>query len=252
VIFTNKIVLTGGPCGGKSSILESIENKYDKKGCHLYPINETVKLLFTSGFNSIKINGQNLPKIDFQTMIFITQYLKEYSAELQTNRDDKSIIICDRGLLDGKVYTSSEEYDIILQKLNKCEALILKTYGIVLHLTSMCCKDIDFFNQQRPYAMENGLSLEHDLRKIWQGNPNHHIIPATDKIEEKMNIVFQYLDNMQHENSPMLRDYYSESDFLNMKDYLRGLFDNYENNTNSEDKAKVLKLHDWYRERNII
>ena len=251
----NKIVLTGGPCGGKSATLASIDKNYKKEGHNFYLIDETATTLFINEFNKILINGQSISKFDFQTIIFLVQFIKEYNAEtdfLYKGNGNKSTIICDRGLLDGKAYMNNSDFKNMLKKFNLDESFLLKTYSVVFHLTSIYFKDKDFFKEHRPFAVDDVLDIDYNLWEIWKKCPNHFIVPITNLIEEKINIIYKYLDDVIDYNSPMLHDFYNEIDFKYMRGYLREFFYYYSNNTSSEDKAKILKLHNYYKERNIV
>lgn len=251
----NKIVLTGGPCGGKSTALESIEKSYKKEGHEFSLIDETATTLFINEFNKILINGNKISKSDFQTIILLVQFIKEYNVEsefIHKAKDDKATIICDRGLLDGKAYMNNSDFKNMLKKFNLNESSLLKTYSVVLHLSSVYFKDKDFFKKYRPFAVDNVLDIDYSLWGIWNKCPNHFAVSSTNLFEEKLNIIYKYLDEVIDYKSPMLHDFYSEIDFRKMKDYLRELFDYYSNNTNSEDKVTVLKLHNYYKERNIV
>lgn len=251
----NKIVLTGGPCGGKSTALESIGKNYKIEGHEFCLIDETATVLFVNEFNKILINGQGISKFDFQTIIFLVQFIKEYNAEsyfLYKSNDNKSTIICDRGLLDGKAYMNNSDFKNMLKKFNLDESSLLKTYSVVLHLTSVYFKDPDFFIEHRPFAVDDVLDIDYNLYEIWKECSNHFIVSNTNLIEEKINIVYKYLNDSVDYKSPMLHDFYNEIDFKYMKDYLREFFDYYFNNTSSEDKTKVLKLHNYCKERNIV
>ena len=79
--------------------------------------------------------------LNFQRLILSYQYNKEEVYDRALTYPDKSdvVIICDRLLLDNRVYISDEEFDVLLGDLsleigNKIDGFdILSRYDMVLH-----------------------------------------------------------------------------------------------------------------------
>ena len=251
----NKIVLTGGPCGGKSSIVDFVVNDYDKKGYDFHFVDETATNLFSNKFNTIKVGDEEISKFDFQTVLFLMQFIKEYNTEtsiIEEDAGDKSIILCDRGLLDGKAYMEDIDYEKILKKFGIVEDKLVKTYSTVLHLVSMYLKDKEFFASERPFAVNYAADIDYYLKEAWSNCQNKFIIPTTDSIEEKRDMVYKYIDSSTDYRTPMLHDFYNETYLLYMKEYLSAAFSYFEKNVCSDDKVKVLKMRSYAKEKNII
>lgn len=129
-----KIVLTGGPCGGKSSALPFLENKLKSKGCYVVTVPETATLLFNNGF--ILAQAAPATTIIKQTAIIKFQMAFEDTLAATSEVLGKPIwMICDRGVMDAKAY-SGIYWDTILEQNNWSEEMFLKRYDIVCHLTS--------------------------------------------------------------------------------------------------------------------
>ena len=97
-----KIVVTGGPCAGKSTAESWIQNEFTQRGYQVIFVKETATELITSG-----INGDTLLTTkDFQKFILKLQIEKEKIAMEAASKMKKSkvLIVCDRGTLDGKGY----------------------------------------------------------------------------------------------------------------------------------------------------
>ena len=68
-----KIVITGGPCAGKTTALNLLQEIFDNKGYNVFFINESASELITSG-----INRENCKtEIDFLIALFNMQKEKE-------------------------------------------------------------------------------------------------------------------------------------------------------------------------------
>lgn len=93
-----KIVLTGGPCAGKSKAIISIKNHFEECGFNVIIINESATELINSG---IKPFGENrIDPYSFQKIIFDYQLMKERILGNSTFDNEKdTIVIHDRDQL---------------------------------------------------------------------------------------------------------------------------------------------------------
>ncbi len=101
--IVGKIVLTGGPCAGKTSALTKVEEELTEKGYKVFIVSESATELIRGGikpFGNIPLN-----LIKFQELILQYQYQKEKiyeEAAASLDENAKCVIIYDRGLLDNK------------------------------------------------------------------------------------------------------------------------------------------------------
>ena len=100
-----KIVLTGGPCGGKTDSIGFLSKKLIEQDYSVNIVNETAKSLLKLGY----MPSINISTFDFQNLLFKIQFLNEYMSEGKSN-----ILLCDRGLFDGKVYIDESDFQKIL------------------------------------------------------------------------------------------------------------------------------------------
>jgi len=139
------ILLTGGPCGGKSSAIERIRAFLRPRGFDVFAIPEAATLLFTSG--GIPIHEAKWPF--FQKMIAKMQHAlemayRQYAVDLLAlSPETPIVIVVDRGILDGNAYvTDSATFADVLRfaipgvdPLNS-QQLIHEKYDMVLHLST--------------------------------------------------------------------------------------------------------------------
>ena len=76
--------------------MKLIEQKYSVK-----IINETANALLKIGY----VPNVNISIFDFQNLLFKIQFLNEYILE-----GTSEILLCDRGLFDGKVYINDTDF----------------------------------------------------------------------------------------------------------------------------------------------
>ena len=116
------IVVTGGPCGGKTTALDELTKLLRGYGYTVYLVSEVATELINDG---IKPFGENkIPLLEFQKLIFDAQFSKEKirrNAALKCP-NEKVAILYDRGILDNRAYISNLEFQNIIKKRNVNEA----------------------------------------------------------------------------------------------------------------------------------
>ena len=102
-----QIVITGGPCGGKSTAVGWIQTNLVKDGWKVLIIPETATEFITGGVAPWTC-GSNL---DYQKCQMALQLEKErlFRKAALSMPDEKILIVCDRGALDNRVYMNNNE-----------------------------------------------------------------------------------------------------------------------------------------------
>ncbi len=196
-----KIVVTGGPCAGKSSFLSRIDKVLTTRGYRVFLISETATELILGG---IKPFGDCMSMYDFQTFVFPTQFAKEdlYYRAAQIVPEEKVVIVCDRGILDNKAYVSEEEFQEILRTLGKQEISVRDSYDAVIHLVT-AAQGAEYAytlsnNSARTETPEQARERDRKTLHAWTGHPHLRVIDnSTDfegKISRAMNEVYSLLD----------------------------------------------------------
>ena len=191
-----KIVLTGGPSAGKTSIIEELRN-HQFKGAKLLFVSETATDLMKSG---IKVSNI-VSEYDFQKEVckhqLAEEYYKEIAAKLYHNNN--VIIIYDRGLLDGIVYIDENQSREIFAD----EGLVLEEvhhrYNLIIHLESSS-KNIGYTtenNSTRRETEEEAKKIEDKtfyINKKYVPSLKLCFIPSCDNFEEKVKEVIELIE----------------------------------------------------------
>lgn len=199
-----KIVLTGGPCAGKTTALQEIYETFTQRGYKVFIIGESATEMMNVGakpFGNLKI-----PIYQFQKEILKYQLYKESMYErfaLTLSSKTKSLLICDRGTLDNKAYLDVAEFYRILDELSIKEIDLLTRYQMILHLVTAANGAEEFYtlenNQQRKESPEEARMLDHKTLSCWLGHPNLHVITNNqtfqDKINQVIHTIHKGLDN---------------------------------------------------------
>lgn len=196
-----KIVITGGPCAGKSTAFSWLKRVLSEKGYTVLCVPETATEFIIGGVAPWTC-GTNL---DFQKCQMELQLTKErlFMRAAKTMNADKIIIICDRGALDNKIYMNDNDYDKVLSFLNIDEKTLLDSYDAVFHLVTAALGAENFYttenNAARIETMDEAIDLDYKLINAWKKHPNYKIIDNSTDFEYKMkrliHEIFDFLDS---------------------------------------------------------
>lgn len=199
-----KIVLTGGPCAGKTTLISKLNQIFSNKGYRVFTINETATELINNG---IRPFGNCLSLLDFQDFVFSTQFFKEenYLKAANLVSEDKVLIICDRGILDNKSYITDNQFAEILKRYNKKEINIRDNYNAVIHLVTAADGAEEAYNLDnaaRTETIEQAIQLDRNTLNSWIGHPKLIKIDNSTSFEEKMKRAINSICNILGEPIP--------------------------------------------------
>ncbi len=183
-----KIVVTGGPCAGKSTGLQWINKAFSDMGYTVLFVPETATELISGGVAPWTV-GTNA---DFQKCVMSLQLKKEETFELaaKTMNTDKVLIVCDRGAVDNKAYMTEEEFSQVLGFANTDEVILRDSYDAVFHLVTAAKGAEKFYttanNTARTETVEQAAQLDEKLISVWTGHPHLRIIDNSTDFEGKM------------------------------------------------------------------
>ncbi len=203
-IVIQKIVITGGPCAGKSTAMSWIQNAFTQKGYKVIFIQETATELITSGIAPWTCTTN----ADYQTYQLKLQIEKEkiYEEAAKKLNSKKVLIVCDRGTLDNKAYMDPLEFSIALSSINKNEIELRDNYGAIFHLVTAAKGAEEFYtlenNQARTETIEEARMLDDKLIAAWTGHPHFRVIGNDKDFEGKMKHLIAEISSFLGEPEP--------------------------------------------------
>ena len=185
------IVITGGPCSGKTTGLSKIEQSLSSRGYYVLVVPETATELIPNG---IRPFGNSLSMLQFQYVVFEKQLGKKkmyrYVAE-NLIPAEKIVIIYDRGIMDNKSYVNEEEFKKILFHFGMDEVSARDRYDAVFHLVTAANGAESFYtlanNAARTETPEEARALDKRGIANWTGHQHFRIIDNSTGFDEKMN-----------------------------------------------------------------
>ena len=199
-----KIVITGGPCAGKSTAMSRIQDEFTRMGYTVLFVPETATELITGGVAPWTC-GTNAA---FQQCLLRLQLEKEavFETAAQTMEADKVLIVCDRGTIDNKAYMSDEECAAALCSVSSNEVELRDRYDAVFHLVTAAKGAEEFYttanNAARTETVEQAAAMDDKLIAAWTGHPHLRVIDNTVTFDEKMKILVAEIASFLGEPEP--------------------------------------------------
>ena len=241
-----KIVFTGGPSAGKSTMFHLIKEYLNRQEYKVFEIPESATELIKMGirpesFQKEELRAQ-LPRDSklFQDIVYDYQSTKErcaYKALPYNEQHDLCIILCDRGILDNIAYLDTkEDFEDLLKKHGDSEIQLLDSYDLVIKLTTLAitkpdCYEAEFKGISREDP-EFAKYLDDRTTKAWLGHPNLHIIDTGKAKEEVGAEIIQIIHHFIHEKDHHIG-----------KEYPIDIVDLCRYNKNNSRKIHVKKIH---------
>jgi CYTH domain-containing protein/thymidylate kinase len=194
-----RIVLTGGPCAGKTTALVRITEYFSNRGYKVFTIPEVPTLYSLGGWSYLTPNRDLY--YEGERAILETQLALEDSfMRLAETCQKPVLIVCDRGTLDISAYISQEMWNDITEKAGTDTNALRNRYDAVLHLVSAADGAEQYYttatNAARYEQMnEEGLRIARELDKkvikAWTGHPHLRVINNNDDFNAKLNRVLK-------------------------------------------------------------
>ena len=182
-----RIVLTGGPCGGKTTLTKVLAKAFESQ---LVVVPESASLLFSGGF----------PRWPDSTTLKSTQRaIYHTQRELETcygNHYPEFHLILDRGTIDGAAYWPHGCEDFF-QSLGTTLVGELARYDHVIYLESADAKAYENNKKKNPNrheTWEQAKKLDEETLALWSKHPNLTIVKNQCAFSEKVSLVFKLME----------------------------------------------------------
>ena len=167
-----KIVVTGGPSGGKTTLIEALQK--DMAGI-LAVVPEAASILYRGGFPR---KSSDLGRKHSQRAICYTQRELE---DLIAVDSKMNVVVCDRGSLDSIAYWPHNDADEFFRSMDTTREAELKRYDWVLHLDTAESESFDATNPIRIESYREAVALNLKTKAAWEGHRQRIIIPHEDE-----------------------------------------------------------------------
>lgn len=200
-----KIVITGGPCAGKSTALSRIQEEFTELGYTVLFVPETATELINGGVAPWACKTSD----DFQKFLMKLQIEKEKIFELAASSmpSEKVLLVCDRGMLDNKAYMLQDVFSQTLSELNLNEVEIRDNYDAVFHLVTAADGAVEFYttanNTARTETPAEAIELDRKLLSAWTGHPHLRVIDNSTTFDSKIKKLIAEISSFLGEPEPL-------------------------------------------------
>ena len=111
-----RIVLTGGPCAGKTTALVKVIEHFSSRGYKVFTIPEVPTLFSQAGMNYLTPN-KGLFYQGEKATLEIQLALEDKFLRMAEECEEPTLIVCDRGAMDISAYMTPEMWEEITQSL---------------------------------------------------------------------------------------------------------------------------------------
>ncbi|HTZ18524.1 MAG TPA: AAA family ATPase [Dissulfurispiraceae bacterium] len=196
------IVLTGGPCSGKSSSLAYLTEKLSDHGFMVFVVPETATLITDSGIDRRKMHRQRQVALYEEAILDLQLAFEETyrNAAERVFPEKKKVILLDRGIMDIKAFVSDAEFSAMLQKRGLREIALRDRYTGIIHLVTAADGALKFYtgenNAARIETPEESIVLDRKIRESWLGHPRLRIIDNSTDFQGKIMRAFEAISGL--------------------------------------------------------
>jgi len=185
------IVLTGGPCAGKTTALTELKQCLEERGYKVFILEESATKLINKG---IKPFGENAISLyEFQKIITSYQLREEFIIRLKAKLYKNSIILYDRGVIDNKSYLDEFSWQRLLSELHLDESKLMNRYDKIIHLVTVAEGKEEFYTTNNNKARSENASLarirDNNTLKAYIGHHNLKVVDNSTTFIKKINRV---------------------------------------------------------------
>lgn len=178
------IAVTGGPGAGKTAVLEMATRVFCR---HVLILPEAASVVFTNGFP--RKNGE----IAKATQRVIYHWQRELERVTLLSEGDASVILCDRGTLDGLAYWNGDERSFF-EQFSTTRDEQLARYAAVVHLhTPDALNGYNHQNHVRNETPEEAKVLDERIMACWAGHANrievHNHVDFMTKAADALRVI---------------------------------------------------------------
>lgn len=184
-----RIVLTGGPGGGKTTAADLFRRELGER---VVVVPEAATLLFSGGFP--RYDNESARRAA-QTAIYQVQRNLE---DVQHARYPDRILLCDRGTVDGAVYWPGDDMEGFFTAQESSLRAELARYDAVVFFESAAVggQSIEGGNPARIESDRQAVELDRRLREVWSRHPRFRLIPHSGSFMKKINTGLALLESL--------------------------------------------------------
>ncbi|UTX42889.1 thymidylate kinase [Encephalitozoon hellem] len=187
-----RVCLTGGPCGGKTTVQGFVAEEFERMGWRVFRSPEVATIILGGGVKYAEMNEDRRRRFQvdvLNVMMRIEDVYNGIGGEL-ASRGENVIVIYDRGVMDCSAYLDKDEWRAVCSEAGVCSDEVRdKRYDCVIHLVSAAEGAPLYYgrdnNSARSEDISKALALEKRTREGWRGHRRVEVIDNSTDFEGK-------------------------------------------------------------------
>lgn len=185
-----KVVLTGGPCGGKTTGQARLSTFFESLGWKVYRAPETALVLMSGGIKFTNLTQTEAYKFQ-ENLIRTMKQIEDTYFELADSCQHNCLVICDRGIMDASAYLAREDWEKMKSDNGWNEVHLRDNrYNQVIHMVSAARGAEVFYtvagHQTRHESISQAVDLDRITAGAWVGHPYFDVIDNQTGFEDKV------------------------------------------------------------------
>lgn len=188
--IVRNVVLTGGPCAGKTTALTQLMSEFTERGWGVITIPEAAADMISHG-----VSPWNLGQPAFENVLAKSQKFREELMRdvAMAHPADKVLVIHDRGLFDQAAYLDSHDFEEMLANVGETRESAMARYDCVVHMRTAA------YGAEEHYTLENNMArteTPEQARRMcdatldaWRSHPHLWVVENEAGFEEKVDHV---------------------------------------------------------------
>ena len=183
-----RIVLTGGPGGGKTTAADLFRREIGER---VVIVPEAATILFQGGFP--RSREPHASRFAQTTIFHVQRNLEDVQAALYPGRT----LLCDRGTVDGAAYWPGTPHDYFNAVGTTLEAE-LRRYDAVIFFETAAVGGaaIEGGNPIRNESLDEAVKLDGRLRALWVQHPRFILVPNNRSFFKKISFGLAALESI--------------------------------------------------------
>lgn len=185
-----KLVLTGGPCGGKSTGQARLSTFFENLGWKVFRVPETASVLLSGGIKFSDLSEEEATSFQENLLKTMLQ-IEDTFFELGKTCKRDCLIICDRGAMDASAFVAKDKWEHIMKE-NFWNSVELRDnrYNQIIHMVSAARGAEEFYSIEDHNCRSEDVELARELdvkaAAAWVGHPYFDVIDNSTDFEGKI------------------------------------------------------------------
>lgn len=186
-----RVVLSGGPCGGKTTGQARLCTFFESIGWKVYRVPEVSSILAGGG---VKLSGSvmsdEMVVAFYRKLLEMVLQIEATFFDLAASCTENCLVICDGGAMDIRAMLTESQWKMLMTSggWNDVE-LRDSRYNQVVHMVSVACAAN---GRRRHFSSHGGMDvkeardLDNKLSQAWVGHPYYDVIDNSTDFDRKL------------------------------------------------------------------